>query len=49
MARVLPHIAEGRVGSPDDWRGWRRFWPSVLPTNVTGADIMVDGGLLWGA
>jgi hypothetical protein len=49
MARVLPRIAAGRVGTPDDLAGVAAFLASRASDYVTGADIMVDGGLLWGA
>jgi 2-deoxy-D-gluconate 3-dehydrogenase len=49
MARVLPRIAAGRVGTPDDLAGVAGFLASRASDYVTGADILVDGGLLWGA
>jgi 2-deoxy-D-gluconate 3-dehydrogenase len=49
MARVLPRIAAGRVGTPDDLAGVAAFLASRASDYVTGADILVDGGLLWGA
>jgi 2-dehydro-3-deoxy-D-gluconate 5-dehydrogenase len=49
MARVLPRIAAGRIGTPDDLAGVAAFLASRASDYVTGADITVDGGLLWGA
>ena len=49
MARVNPRIAAGRVGTPDDLAGVAAFLASRASDYVTGADITVDGGLLWGA
>jgi 2-deoxy-D-gluconate 3-dehydrogenase len=49
MARVNPRIAAGRVGTPDDLAGVGAFLASRASDYVTGADIVVDGGLLWGA
>ncbi|TAJ24948.1 MAG: glucose 1-dehydrogenase [Nitrospirae bacterium] len=48
MARVLPRIAAGRVGAPHDFAGVAAFLASRASDYVTGADITVDGGLLWG-
>jgi 2-dehydro-3-deoxy-D-gluconate 5-dehydrogenase len=49
MARVNPRIAAGRVGTPDDFAGVAAFLASHASDYVTGADIIVDGGLIWGA
>jgi 2-deoxy-D-gluconate 3-dehydrogenase len=49
MARALPRIAAGRVGTPDDFAGVAAFLASSASDYVTGADIIVDGGLIWGA
>jgi 2-deoxy-D-gluconate 3-dehydrogenase len=49
MARVHPRIAAGRVGTPDDFAGVAAFLASRASDYVTGADIIVDGGLIWGA
>ena len=49
MARVNPRIAAGRVGAPDDFAGVAAFLASSASDYVTGADIRVDGGLMWGA
>jgi 2-deoxy-D-gluconate 3-dehydrogenase len=49
MGRVNPRIAAGRVGTPDDFAGVAAFLASRASDYVTGADIIVDGGLIWGA
>jgi 2-deoxy-D-gluconate 3-dehydrogenase len=49
MARVHPRIAAGRVGTPSDFAGIAAFLASSASDYVTGADIRVDGGLMWGA
>ncbi len=49
MARVNPRIAAGRVGTPGDFAGIAAFLASSASDYVTGADIRVDGGLMWGA
>jgi 2-deoxy-D-gluconate 3-dehydrogenase len=49
MARAMPRIAAGRIGTPDDFAGVAAFLASSASNYVTGADILVDGGLLWGA
>jgi 2-deoxy-D-gluconate 3-dehydrogenase len=49
MGRALARIAAGRVGTPDDLAGVAAFLASPASNYVTGADITVDGGLLWGA
>jgi NAD(P)-dependent dehydrogenase (short-subunit alcohol dehydrogenase family) len=48
MARVNPRIAAGRVGTPGDFAGIAGFLASSASDYVTGADIRVDGGLMWG-
>jgi len=49
MARINPRIAAGRVGTPDDFAGVAAFLASRASDYVTGADIIVDGGMIWGA
>lgn len=49
MARVMARTAAGRMGTPDDFAGIAAFLASSASDFVTGADIPVDGGLLWGA
>jgi 2-deoxy-D-gluconate 3-dehydrogenase len=48
MARVLPRIAAGRVGTPDDFAGIAAFLSSSAADFITGADIPLDGGMVWG-
>jgi NAD(P)-dependent dehydrogenase (short-subunit alcohol dehydrogenase family) len=48
-ARAMPRIAADRVGTPDDLTGVAAFLAGRASDYVTGADITVDGGLLWGA
>jgi 2-deoxy-D-gluconate 3-dehydrogenase len=48
MARVNPRIAAGRVGQPSDFAGVAAFLASSASDYITGADIRVDGGLMWG-
>lgn len=48
-ALVLRRTAAGRVGTPDDLAGIAAFLASGASDFITGADIPVDGGLLWGA
>jgi 2-deoxy-D-gluconate 3-dehydrogenase len=49
MKGALRRIAAGRIGTPDDLAGIAAFLASSASNYVTGADIAVDGGLLWGA
>jgi 2-dehydro-3-deoxy-D-gluconate 5-dehydrogenase len=49
VSRVLARTAAGRIGTPDDFAGVAAFLCSAASDFVTGADIVVDGGLLWGA
>jgi 2-deoxy-D-gluconate 3-dehydrogenase len=49
MGRVLPRIAAGRVGVPEDFSGVAAFLASSASNYVTGAEIIVDGGMIWGA
>jgi 2-deoxy-D-gluconate 3-dehydrogenase len=49
MARALARTAAARVGTPDDFAGVAAFLASRASDFVTGADIIVDGGLIWGA
>jgi len=49
MTRVLARTAGGRIGIPDDFAGVAAFLCSSASDFVTGADIVVDGGLLWRA
>ncbi len=46
--RGLARIAAGRLGTPDDFAGIAAFLASPASDFVTGADIAVDGGLIWG-
>ena len=48
-ARVMARTAAGRLGTPDDFAGIAAFLASRASDFITGADITVDGGLLWGA
>jgi NAD(P)-dependent dehydrogenase (short-subunit alcohol dehydrogenase family) len=36
------------MGTPDDFAGIAAFLASSASDFVTGADIPVDGGMLWG-
>jgi 2-deoxy-D-gluconate 3-dehydrogenase len=47
-ARGLARTAAGRLGTPDDFAGIAAFLASPASNFVTGADIAVDGGFLWG-
>lgn len=49
MARIKPRIAAGRLGTPADFAGVAAFLASSASDYLTGADIRVDGGLMWGA
>ena len=46
--RALARIAAGRLGTPVDFAGIAAFLASSASDYVTGADIPVDGGFLWG-
>ncbi len=48
-ARAMARTAAGRLGTPDDFAGIAAFLASRASDFITGADIAVDGGLLWGA
>jgi 2-deoxy-D-gluconate 3-dehydrogenase len=48
-SRVMARTAAGRMGTPDDFAGIAAFLASSASDFITGADITVDGGLLWGA
>jgi 2-dehydro-3-deoxy-D-gluconate 5-dehydrogenase len=47
-ARALVRTAAGRIGTPDDFAGIAAFLASSASDFITGADIPVDGGFLWG-
>ena len=47
-ARGLARTAAGRLGTPDDFAGIAAFLASSASDFITGADIPVDGGFLWG-
>jgi 2-deoxy-D-gluconate 3-dehydrogenase len=46
--RAIARTAAGRLGTPDDFAGIAAFLASSASDFITGADIAVDGGLLWG-
>jgi 2-deoxy-D-gluconate 3-dehydrogenase len=46
--RFLARTAAGRMGTPDDFAGIATFLASSASDFITGADIPVDGGMLWG-
>jgi 2-deoxy-D-gluconate 3-dehydrogenase len=46
--RALGRTAAGRLGTPDDFAGIAAFLASSASDFITGADIAVDGGMLWG-
>jgi len=46
--RGMARVAAGRLGTPDDFAGIAAFLASSASDFVTGADIPVDGGFLWG-
>lgn len=46
--RALARTAAGRLGTPDDFAGIAAFLASRASDFITGADIAVDGGMLWG-
>jgi 2-deoxy-D-gluconate 3-dehydrogenase len=47
-ARALARMAAARLGTPDDFAGVAVFLASSASDYVTGAEIPVDGGFLWG-
>lgn len=47
--RAVARTAAGRLGTPDDFAGVAAFLASSASDFVTGAEIAVDGGMLWGA
>lgn len=47
--RAMLRTAAGRMGTPDDFAGIAAFLASGASDFITGAEITVDGGLLWGA
>lgn len=44
MTRVMPRIASGRVGRPEDFAGIAAFLASSASDYITGADIRVTAG-----
>lgn len=46
--RALAGTAAGRLGTPEDFAGIAAFLASSASDFITGADIPVDGGFLWG-
>jgi len=48
VAHVMARTAAGRVGTPDDFAGIAAFLSSSASDYITGADIPVDGGQVWG-
>ena len=46
--RGVARTAAGRLGTPDDFAGIAAFLASSASDFVTGADIAVDGGFIWG-
>ena len=47
-AHMVTRTPAGRLGTPDDFAGIAAFLASSASDFITGADIPVDGGLLWG-
>ena len=47
-AHVMMRTPAARTGTPDDFAGIAAFLASSASDFITGADIPVDGGLLWG-
>jgi 2-deoxy-D-gluconate 3-dehydrogenase len=45
---VLGRTAAARIGTPDDFAGIAAFLSSSASDFITGVDIPVDGGLVWG-
>jgi 2-deoxy-D-gluconate 3-dehydrogenase len=48
LSRIVTRTAAGRVGTPDDFAGIAAFLSSSASDFITGADIPVDGGMVWG-
>jgi 2-deoxy-D-gluconate 3-dehydrogenase len=48
VAHLMSRTAAGRVGTPDDLAGIAAFLSSSASDYITGADIPVDGGQVWG-
>ena len=48
LSHAIARTAAGRVGTPDDLAGIAAFLSSSASDFITGADIPVDGGLVWG-
>jgi 2-deoxy-D-gluconate 3-dehydrogenase len=46
--RGIARTAAGRLGTPDDFAGIAAFLASSASDFVTGVDIAVDGGFIWG-
>jgi len=46
--RALARIAAGRLGTPEDFAGIAAFLASSASDYITGVEIPVDGGYLWG-
>jgi 2-deoxy-D-gluconate 3-dehydrogenase len=46
-ARLVARTPAGRMGTPDDFAGIAPFLASPASDFITGAEIPVDGGLLW--
>jgi 2-dehydro-3-deoxy-D-gluconate 5-dehydrogenase len=46
--RALARTAAGRIGTIEDFAGIAAFLASPASDFITGADIPVDGGFLWG-
>ena len=47
-ARALARTPAGRMGTPQDFAGVAAFLASSASDFITGAEIPVDGGFLWG-
>ena len=48
LSRIIARTAAGRVGTPEDLAGIAAFLSSSASDFITGADIPVDGGMVWG-
>ena len=46
--RALARMPAGRLGTPEDFAGIAAFLASSASDYITGAEIPVDGGFLWG-